>query len=148
MTQPAEPRIRGHHFVCLQFFRGEGYSTKFVENLTAIIERASTEPALFVESADDVCTACPGLSADGTCLDPNAGEVEVRRIDRLAREVLGVRTGERLTLAEARERLSADAIAAGRWRFEACSGCTWEDVCEDGWDKLLGEAENGATSSE
>ncbi|MDR3685916.1 MAG: DUF1284 domain-containing protein [Coriobacteriia bacterium] len=141
MTMPDEPRLRGHHFVCLQFFRGEGYSASFVENLTRVIERAGETSALLVEGADDVCAACPGLAADGTCVDPSAGEAEVRRIDRLAFSVLCVEPGARLSLAEARELLSADAIAAGRWRSEACSGCAWEAGCEAGWDALLGEAE-------
>ena len=133
--------LRAHHFVCLQFFRGEGYSPSFVENLAGVIERATDSPALLVEGADDVCAACPGLAEDGTCIDPSAGEVEVRRIDRLAWEVLGTRPGSWLSLADARERLSADAIAVGRWRFEACGGCGWEDICEAGWDALLDEAE-------
>jgi len=141
VTAPAEPRLRGHHFVCLQFFRGEGYSAKFVENLTDVVARAADAPALLVEGADDVCAACPGLALDGSCIDPSAGETEVRRIDRLAWEVLGMEPGAQMSLAEARERLSADAIAVGRWRFEACNGCGWEDLCEAGWDALLDEAE-------
>jgi len=138
------PHLRGHHLICLQFFRGEGYSAKFVNNLGRVIERAAENPALVVEGADDVCVACPGLAADGSCLDPNAGEIEVRRLDRLATEVLGVKPGERLSLARARELLTADAISAGRWRIEACAGCTWEDVCESGWGALLGAAESAA----
>ena len=141
MMAPDGPRLRGHHFVCLQFFRGEGYPANFIENLTRVVKRSTETPALLVASADDVCSACPGLAADGSCIDPSAGETEARRIDRLASAVLGVKPGARLSLAEARERLSADAIAVGRWRFEACSECTWEDVCEPGWDALLDEAE-------
>jgi uncharacterized protein len=134
MTHSAEVRLRGHHLVCLQFFRGEGYSAAFVENLAGVIERSARTEALVVVGADDVCAACPGLSADGTCVDPNAGEPEVRRLDALACEVLGVLPGERLSLAEARVRLAADETAAARWRLEACGGCTWEAVCEPGWD--------------
>jgi hypothetical protein len=137
-------RLRGHHLICLQFFRGEGYLEAFVDNLTGVIERATDAPALLVDIADDVCAACPGLGEDGTCADPAAGEAEIRRLDQLAFDVLGVRPGSRLSLAEARARLSADAIATGRWRFEACAGCAWEDVCEHGWNALLGEAENAS----
>jgi len=147
VTTAAEPRLRGHHFVCLQFFRGEGYSAAFVDNLTGVVERASGSPALLVEGADDVCAACPGLSADGTCVDPDAGEGEVCRLDELAWETLGIRPGDRLSLAEARARLTADAIAVGRWPLEACGGCSWEDVCEAGWDARLDEAEH-ATAPE
>jgi hypothetical protein len=144
-TTGAEPvRLRGHHFICLQFFRGEGYSATFVDNLSRVIERAAENPALLVEGADDVCAACPGLAADSTCVDPQAGECEVRRLDRLASDVLGIKPGAALSLARARELLAADAISAGRWRIEACAGCTWEDVCESGWGALLGAAEAAA----
>jgi hypothetical protein len=149
MTQPADtanvtPRevsLRGHHFICLQFYRGEGYSAAFVENLTGVVAVAAEGPAVLVEGLDSVCAACPGLSTDGMCLDPNAGEVEVRRIDRLAMQIFDVRPGDRLSLSEARARLASDAMAVGRWRFEACGGCQWEDVCERGWGAMLGDAE-------
>ena len=134
-------RLRGHHLICLQFFRGEGYSEAFVDNLVGFVERATDARATLVDNADDVCAACPGLGEDGTCTDPAAGEAEVRRLDRLAFNLLGVRPGRELSLAEARARLSADAIATGRWRFEACSECSWEDVCEPRWNALVREAE-------
>ena len=143
-ASPATPRLRGHHFICLQFFRGEGYSSGFVDNLTAVIERATSKRAVLVDRADDVCLACPGLGADGTCSDPNAGELEVRRLDRLAGEILGVEPGFHLSLTDARALLAADAIGAGCWRFEACAGCSWEHVCEKGWVALLGEEEAAA----
>lgn len=141
---PATPRLRGHHFICLQFFGGEGYSSAFADNLKAVVERSTTKRAVMVDYADDVCAACPGLNGDGTCHDPNAGEVEVRRLDRLASDILGVEPGFYLSLADARALLSADAIGAGCWRFEACAGCSWEHVCEHGWAELLGEEEAAA----
>lgn len=33
-------RLRGHHLICLHFYRGEGYSREFVENLEDIVRRA------------------------------------------------------------------------------------------------------------
>lgn len=134
-------RLRGHHFVCLQFFGGQGYSAAFIENLENVVERASSECALLVEGADDVCAACPGLAADGLCVDPDAGEPEARRLDALAFKILGVGPGAQLSLADARSHLAADAIGAGRWRFEACDGCTWERICEGGWNALLDEVD-------
>jgi uncharacterized protein len=134
-------RLRGHHFVCLQFFGGQGYSAAFVENLESVVERASSTPALLVEGADDVCAACPGLASDGLCVDPNAGEPEVRHLDALAFDVLGVEPGAQLSLTEARSRLADNAIGAGRWRSDACAGCTWELICESGWNALLDEVD-------
>jgi hypothetical protein len=132
-------RLRGHHFVCLQFFEGQGYSPRFVENLAEVVARVREHPALAVAGPDSVCTACPGLAADGSCLDPQAGEAEVRRIDRLAWEVLDAGPGSALSLAEARRRLSANREATSLWREQACRGCAWEDVCRPGFEELLGE---------
>jgi hypothetical protein len=139
MSAGTSALLRGHHFVCLQFYRGEGYSAAFVDNLNSMVARTEVEPAVLVAGADDVCVACPGLGADGTCVDGQAGEVEVARLDALAWTLLGAAPGEALSLSEARRRIAADAVGAGRWRSEACAGCAWEDVCEPGWDELLGE---------
>jgi hypothetical protein len=144
----APVRLRGHHLICLQFFRGEGYSDEFVENLTALLARLATAPAEVVTVADDVCAACPDLSADKLCGSESAGgEVEIRRIDALACSLLEVAPRAHITLAEARERLVADAIGVGTWRAEACDGCAWESVCEPGWGDLLGEAERAARTA-
>jgi len=130
-------RLRGHHFVCLQFYRGEGYDDAFVANLDDLLGRLAGQATLVVKGADDVCRACPSLSAQGLCGDPLGGEVEIARLDALAAELLGVHPGIRLSLAQVAERLADDAIATGRWRFEACGGCAWEDVCEPGWNELV-----------
>lgn len=141
--------LRGHHLVCLQFFRGEGYSAEFVENLEGVIERATDAQARVVAGADAVCAVCPDLGPDGRCASEEAGgELEIERIDRLALQLLSIKPGARISLAEARRRLAADAIGVGHWRSSACDGCTWENVCEPGWESLLREAERGARSRE
>lgn len=145
---PVTPvRLRGHHFVCLQFFRGKGYSDEFVENLRTIVERAAENPALVVAGADDVCAACTGLARDGSCLNPQASDLQVNRNDRFAWRILRVAPGDLLSLAEARRRLTADSVSAGRWRADACFGCIWESECEDSWDDLLGEEQRSARAA-
>ena len=144
MTSPPV-RLRGHHFICLQFFRGEGYSEEFVANLTELLERIAIESALVVADADDVCSACPELGPDRLCASSDAGgDDEIRRIDAIALALLELVPGDRIMLAEARERLAADAIGVGQWRAEACDGCAWESVCESGWGRMLGDAERAA----
>jgi uncharacterized protein len=135
-------RLRGHHLICLQFFAGEGYSAEYVENLNHVVERAISQPALVVDTIDNVCAACPELGPDNRCASDDAGgEEEIMRIDALALRVLDSHVGEHLTLADARERLDADAVGVGLWRAEACHGCSWEHVCEPGWNALLKAAE-------
>jgi uncharacterized protein len=141
--------LRGHHLICLQFFRGEGYSDEFVENLTHVLARAATEPVLVVSGIDNVCAACPELGSDGRCASEDAGgEEEIARIDELALGILDVKPGQRVSLAEVRGLLESDAIGVGTWRAEACHGCAWESVCEDGWDAMVKCAEKAARASE
>lgn len=142
-------RLRGHNFICLQFFHGEGYSAEFVDNLAHVVGRATTEPALIVAGVDNVCAACPELGPDNRCASESAGgEEEIVRIDELALGVLGAAVGDRLSLAQARSRLEADAIGVGSWRAGACDGCTWESACESGWGAMLRDAENSARRGE
>ncbi|MBI5231717.1 MAG: DUF1284 domain-containing protein [Coriobacteriales bacterium] len=130
-------RLRGHHLICLQFFRGEGYSEDFVENLTAALSRLENEPATVVEGADDVCAACPSLSADGLCVSDEAGgEDEIRLLDALALEGLGVGPGDEVRMTEVRTVLAEDGKLVARWRSVACEGCEWARVCESGWERL------------
>jgi len=134
----APVRLRGHHFICLQFYGGQGYSDEFVANLTELVTRLRSEPARLVAGADDVCSACPSLSDTRECADPHTGEAEIARIDTLAQELLGMDVGDMVTLAQAAERLADDAVAVGRWRYESCDGCSFESVCEPGWKRLVG----------
>jgi hypothetical protein len=34
-------KLRGHHLICLHFYRSEGYSREFVKNLEDIVRRAT-----------------------------------------------------------------------------------------------------------
>lgn len=131
-------QLRGHHLVCLQFYRGQGYSDEFVSNLDRVQKAALDTPAVIVSGPDDVCAACPGLGADGTCRHPDTGEAEALRIDALALQVLDAAIGETLSLSQAHDRLAADEAAGNRWRAESCATCLWESSCEDGWNTLLG----------
>lgn len=56
-------KLRGHHLICLNFFRGEGYSEDFVENIYSVIKKETVE---IVRGADDVCARCPYLK-EGKC---------------------------------------------------------------------------------
>jgi hypothetical protein len=129
--------LRGHHLICLQFYRGQGYSDAFVANLERVLQATADVPALVVSGPDDVCAACPGLGADSTCQHPDTGEAEALRIDALALQLLDAAIGEALSLSQARTRLAADAAACGRWRAESCASCPWESACGDGWNALL-----------
>jgi hypothetical protein len=132
-------QLRGHHLICLQFYRGEGYSDEFVTNLDRVRNDAVDTPAIIVSGPDHVCAACPGLGADGTCQHPDTGEAEALRIDALALQLVDAAIGETLSLTQVHSRLAADPAARERWRAESCATCLWEITCEPGWESLAAE---------
>lgn len=116
-------RLRGHHLICLNFFKGEGYSPEFVENLKAVI---SDEEILVVFGADDVCEMCLHLK-DGICSYSDSSEEEVTELDQMAYRLLNSYPGQRTTWQEVRERLPE---IMKTWKEFACAECDWRAVCE------------------
>ena len=116
-------RLRGHHLICLNFFKGEGYSKDFVENLYRILEDNQIS---VVFGADDVCEVCPYFIDDRCCYTENSEE-EITELDQFAYKILGIFPGERTSWNEIRERLK-DVIDS--WREFACKSCDWKEVCE------------------
>ncbi|ACX52125.1 protein of unknown function DUF1284 [Ammonifex degensii KC4] len=125
-------RLRGHHLICLQFFRGEGYSREFVRNLEEILYRLSRgEEVEIAEGADEVCSLCPFLR-EGKCTNGPEAEAKVRARDASALAGLGLRSGDRVEWPEVKRRFRR--LSSG-WLRELCQGCEWQRIC-------LGSSEN------
>lgn len=116
--------LRGHHLICLHFFKGEGYDDAFVNNLISVLKDVSMGRGRIVEGADDVCRACPYLR-EGMC-SYKEGEKEIKRLDELALNLLGVHEGEVVEWNALKERLRS---IFPDWTLRACSKCDWRNVC-------------------
>lgn len=116
--------LRGHHLICLHFFKGEGYDDAFVRNLREVIARAAGGGVRVKKGADDVCLACPHLRA-GKC-GYKKGEAVVKRLDALALELLKVREESHVDWLELEKRLPRIFL---EWRNKACVECDWLGVC-------------------
>ncbi|MEW5762977.1 MAG: DUF1284 domain-containing protein [Bacillota bacterium] len=128
-------RLRGHHLLCLEQFRGLGYSPSFVANFVRV-RSALGEPGVEVEltdGADAICAACPFIR-DGAC----GRDTGVYARDRLVLARLGLAAGARLPFAALRELLAA-AFPPGT-PAPACAGCTWlaAGVCYPGQEEPPG----------
>ncbi|AGK60794.1 hypothetical protein Asulf_00783 [Archaeoglobus sulfaticallidus PM70-1] len=115
-------RARGHHLICLHFFKGEGYTEEFVDNLKSFLENVRKQEIEIVVGADDVCIACPNLE-DGIC---NKGEEDIMELDLLAMNLLKVKPGDRVGWAEVESKL--DEILK-IWKRYACFDCEYSHVC-------------------
>ncbi len=116
-------RLRGHHLICLNFFRGEGYSEEFVENIKKIIEEKEIK---VIFGADDVCLKCPYLK-NGICNYSENSEEEVVELDQFAYKLLNIYPSSVTTWEEIKRKLPE---IMGKWKEFACKSCDWLDVCE------------------
>lgn len=112
--------MRAHHLLCLDQFRGLGYSPFFIANL-ARVQRMLAEPWAVVQltaGPDAICAACPFL--DGAACGRGADAADR---DRLVLSRLGLAPGTPLSWAVLKEVFKAAFPPAAR--LAACAGCTW-----------------------
>ena len=120
--------LRPHHGLCIQNFRGKGYSEEFVREMARIVAMLEQNPrreiTLFA-GADEVCRSCPHKTADSGC---DSGQ-KVLRFDERCLSLCGLRAGDTLPWEEYRELLREAVIRPKRYR-EVCAGCQWIGICE------------------
>ena len=125
-------RLRPHHLLCLQNFRGKGYSPAFVEKMTEVSARLGLSPGgrsdgqspgaaiLLVQGADDLCKSCPN------CIDGQCSSQKPARFDGLVLETCGISYGRLLPDGIK----SPDFPRMSRHLLEkCCPGCEWLDLC-------------------
>lgn len=138
-------RLRAHTLLCLQGFRGEGYSPAFVENMAVIHGTLSARPESLVEvldSPDAVCGACPHRYPTGCTLNGDRSEEEMRDQDRVVLRRLGLKVGSRVRWQNLLDRIRASVSGADLPTI--CGSCRWLalDHCLQGLDRLRGGAGN------
>jgi hypothetical protein len=117
-------KLRGHHLICFQFFKGKGYSKDFVENAKQIVDFWENNPVEIVKDADDVCRFCPFLK-NGKCNHPKYKE-EIEKIDKLALKMLGLKVGDRVRKKFVKKQLPG---IFNEWEEKACKNCEWRKLC-------------------
>ena len=121
-------KLRGHHLICLHFFRGEGYNPEFVENLKKILNRVEDGEEIEVcQGADDVCKMCPYLMRK-MCLYEEDAESEIREMYRMALRLLRLKTRWRVKWLDIGEKIP---LIFREWSKEYCGDCDWRKVCEN-----------------
>ncbi len=115
-------KLRGHHLICLNFFRGEGYSEDFIENIYSIIGK---EKVQVVTGPDEVCKKCPSL-VDNKCANDDYTNEEILFQDKEALRLLGYKPGDITNW----ETISAKLpLVIEEWESEFCVNCRYLKVC-------------------
>jgi uncharacterized protein len=119
--------LRGHHLICLHFFRGEGYTQEFIAILGAILKRAETgEQITVMLGADDVCKICPYLKG-GKCFYAQDADQEIQEMDSKALKLLELTVRDSVVWTDIREKIPG---LFSRWSNECCKSCDWRKACE------------------
>lgn len=125
-------RLRGHHLLCLQGFRGQGYSPEFVANMAQLLARLRSLPnrtVRVIEGGDDICEACPNWES-GACL--RYSNADLTRQDGEVLAALELRTNQS---AGWDDLLSAIAQTVEPARLkDLCGYCPWlsKGCCQEG----------------
>ena len=122
-------KLRGHHLICLQFFKGKGYSKIFVENAKKIVEYWEKNPAETVNHADDICGFCSFLK-NGRC---DKYKEEIEKNDELALKLLGLNIGDKVRKSFVKKKMLK--ILNG-WKEKACKNCEWKKLCLPQMDNI------------
>ena len=118
-------KLRPHHLLCTQTYRGRGYSEDFVENMNEITSILRNNPKTLVDiiaSTDDICEKCPRMVNIGIC----ATNEKVNRIDSKVMQYFGVREATYVygdIVNEINKKANASIIE------DICSECEWYSFC-------------------
>jgi hypothetical protein len=115
-------KLRGHHLICLNFFRGEGYSDDFIENIYEVLKREKVE---IVAGWDEVCSKCPYLKG-GKCANKKYSDEMILAQDREALRLLDFTSGKTVDWKTIVERIP-DIL--DEWKAQFCGGCGYKNVC-------------------
>ncbi len=115
-------KLRGHHLICLNFFRGEGYSEDFIKNIYSVIGKEKLE---IVKGPDEVCEQCPYLK-DSKCASNEYTDEKILYQDKEALRLLGFKPGEIVDWKTISSKLPQ---IIEEWKAEFCMDCGYLKVC-------------------
>lgn len=120
--------LRPHHLVCLQSFKGEGYSAAFVhhayEMLVFLEKCSSNRNVMIVGGCDELCQYCPN-NHNETCSD----EDEVREYDDNYLNILKLSTGQVLSWIEIKQNIANKLFISDFSKI--CGKCHWYSICRE-----------------
>lgn len=115
-------KLRGHHLICLNFFRGEGYSEEFIYNIRTVLKDQKVN---VVQGPDDVCAVCPYLK-DGKCASDEYTNDTILFQDSAALGLLRMIPGDSTDWKTISGKLPP---ILARWKAQFCIDCGYKKIC-------------------
>ena len=123
-----DPALRPHHGMCIQFYKGKGYSSDFTDHMGKVIKGFADAPGQLVQlmsETDIICEACPNNEA-GICTSQD----KVERYDEEVLKACGILEGERVPYEDFKA-LVKERIIDTNHRSAICGDCSWDPVCRE-----------------
>lgn len=122
-------KLRPHHILCIQNYKGKGYSFEFTENMDRIVEtlRHNTKQEIeIIFSKDDICDKCPNKQGNNLC----TSDYKVRIIDNNVIKYLDLKEG--VYRYDYILNLLKNNIDKNRFKY-ICGQCEWykKGICTD-----------------
>lgn len=122
----AQIKLRAHHGMCLQYFKGKGYSDDFTLHMQKVLEKMRDNPEIEIITHNDIiCSHCPNLK-DGLCLSPD----KVYEYDQKVLKFCNLPNKAVMTWNEFSALVKQEILCSGK-RKEICISCRWADICEE-----------------
>ena len=125
-------KIRAHHLLCLQAFRGSGYDEKFIENISDIvnsIKDSSKTEVMLISGVDDVCKACPHKK-EGVCLkkDIETNNETLKREEKMLKD-LGIKRNTIYNIHGLYDIINTKIKTKVEASEIFCFDCSWNNMC-------------------
>lgn len=114
-------KLRPHHALCIQFFKGKGYSDDFTCHMKEVVHKLKQDAEIEITfGKDDICAKCPNLIND-ICTE----QEKICRYDNKVMEFCDFYAGQKLTANDFLGAAKRDIISKDKLE-EVCGDCEWK----------------------
>ncbi|MBD7913249.1 MULTISPECIES: DUF1284 domain-containing protein [Clostridium] len=115
-------KIRPHHINCIYFYKGLGYSEKFIKEMDKIVGLLKSEENVdvkLVNCCDDICENCPNKLQGEICLTKD----KVNMLDKLTLREYGLQINSIYSFSYIEENIYRNY---SKEKFKKiCKDCEW-----------------------
>mgnify|MGYP003925695405 CR=1 FL=1 len=120
-------KLRPHHLLCIEGFKGLGYSKDFVDNMKNVIsDLLKSGKVSIIKGVDDICRKCPYL--DGNACNNTYGR-SVNDMDEIVVNKLGLIENTIEDYYKIKEKIY-NVFRKKDDLYGICDKCSWKDVCD------------------
>lgn len=131
-------KIRPHHALCSEFFRGKGYSEEFTENMADTLDFMGSRDTdiLLTVGTDIICRRCPH-NVCGVCETAE----KVCRYDLAVLSFCGLSEGDTVKWSKLKKLVREKIILCGKLS-KVCGNCAWFGFCGEIMREIFSGLEN------